>query len=118
MSKKSDCTGSVSSCSCLYVPPHFSSADDELADSIMRNHPFVTFVSPNGDERPFVSHIPIYLQSDASSADKRHRTLLGHVAASSPHAKMLAAGCLSTAIFHGPHAYMSPSVYPPPFLTL
>ena len=102
---------SIANGSCLYVPPHFSSCDDKLADSIMRSHPFVTLISPSGDDCPFVSHIPMHLHSDSGSASTGLRTLIGHVAAASPHAKhLLACTNVSTAIFHGPHAYMSPSV--------
>ena len=109
--KQSGCGCSIAKGSCLYVPPHFSSADDKLADSIMRSHPFVTLISPSGDDCPFVSHIPMHLHSDCGSASARLRTLVGHVAAASPHAKhLLACTNVSTAIFHGPHAYMSPSV--------
>ena len=58
---------------------------------------------------PLVSHVPLLHVADCEP----HGTLLGHFARANPHADT-ATGVESIAIFHGPHAYVSPSWYAEP----
>ena len=58
---------------------------------------------------PFVSHVPLIHVADCEP----HGTLLGHFARSNPHWQNAEAAA-SIAIFHGPHAYVSPSWYAEP----
>ena len=92
----------------LYTPDHFAASDRAAISRLMHDHPFATLVTPSGDE-PFVSHLPLLLVSDCEP----HGTLLGHFARANPHARHAAAHP-SIAVFHGPHAYVSPSWYAEP----
>lgn len=74
----------------------------------MHDHPFATLVTPAASE-PFLSHVPLLLQPVYGT----HDTLIGHVARANPHWKAFA-GAESIAVFHGPHAYVSPSWYAEP----
>jgi len=56
-----------------------------------------------------VTHLPLIHVADCEP----HGTLVGHFARANPHAEA-AAGDESIAIFHGPHAYVSPSWYAEP----
>ena len=92
----------------LYTPAAFVAQDRAAVSRLMHDHPFATVVTP-GVPEPFVSHLPLLLVSDCEP----HGTLLGHFARGNPHAH--AAATQSTiAIFHGPHAYVSPSWYAEP----
>jgi transcriptional regulator len=91
----------------LYVPDHFAADEREAFARLVRDHPFATLVTPGGDE-PTISHVPMLLDADGAPFG----TLIGHVARANPHARR--ADARSIAIFHGPHAYVSPSLYVEP----
>jgi len=74
---------------------------------LVHDYPFATVVTPAIPE-PFVTHLPLLHVADCEP----HGTLLGHFARSNPHAAAPVAE--SIAIFHGPHAYVSPSWYAEP----
>ena len=92
----------------LYTPAHFADADRAASARLMHDHPFATLLTPATPE-PFVSHLPLLLHA----ACEPHGTLVGHFARANPHWQN-AAGVESIAIFHGPHAYVSPSWYVEP----
>ena len=88
----------------LYVPRAFAIDDRHALDSLIDEHPFATLVTPASPE-PYLSHIPLLRDAD--------RTLIGHFAGANPHAKH-ATAVESIAVFHGPHAYVSPTWYAEP----
>jgi transcriptional regulator len=92
----------------VYIPPHFASRDSATVARILHDHPFATLLTPR-DPEPLVTHLPLLLVEDCAP----HGTLLGHVARANPHAHGTATG-ESVAIFHGPHAYVTPSWYADP----
>ena len=91
----------------VYVPAHFAADDRAAVARLVHNYPFATLVTP-GIPEPFVTHLPLLHVADCEP----HGTLLGHFARSNPHAAAPVAE--SIAIFHGPHAYVSPSWYAEP----
>ena len=93
----------------LYVPRHFDAGGERVAIArLLHDHPFATLVTPAAGE-PQVSHLPLLWIGDCEP----HGTLVGHFARANPHAA-IAAEAASIAIFHGPHAYVSPSWYANP----
>ncbi|HXD08335.1 MAG TPA: FMN-binding negative transcriptional regulator [Burkholderiaceae bacterium] len=88
----------------MYLPAHFR-ADDEAATAhmLMREAPFATLVSTL-DGEPFATHLPLHLSEDGA-------TLTGHFARPNPHARAIGSGAKALAVFHGPHAYVSPRWY-------
>jgi len=92
----------------IYTPRAFATDDGAAVAHLIRDFPFATLMTP-GDPEPFVSHVP--LQYDTSLGPKG--TLLGHMARANPHWRHFGAEA-SIAIFHGPHAYVSPSWYAEP----
>ena len=91
----------------VYVPSHFAADDRAAVARLVHDYPFATLVTPAIPE-PFVTHLPLLHVADCEP----HGTLLGHFARSNPHAAAPVAE--SIAIFHGPHAYVSPSWYAEP----
>lgn len=92
----------------LYTPRHFETDDRAAIARLMHDHPFATLVTPSVPE-PRVSHLPLLLVAGCEP----HGTLIGHMARANPHWQN-AAGVESIAIFHGPHAYVSPGWYADP----
>ncbi len=76
----------------------------------MQDHPFATLVScgPGG---LMANHVPLlYVDGDATRAGGA-RTLHGHVARANPQWREIQSGTEVLAIFSGPNAYISPTVY-------
>lgn len=92
----------------LYTPKHFAATERAAVARLIHDHPFATLVTPASPE-PMISHVPLLLVPGCEP----HGELIGHVARANPHWRH-AAAAESIAIFHGPHAYVSPSWYARP----
>ncbi len=92
----------------VYVPRHFLPTGRAAIVRLMHDHPFATLLTPHGTE-PTITHLPLLHVADCEP----NGTLLGHFARANPHA-MAPADAESIALFHGPHAYVSPSWYAEP----
>ncbi len=92
----------------LYVPQHFATQDRTTIARLFHDHPFATLVTPVAPE-PVVTHLPLLHVADCEP----HGTLVGHFARANPHANT-PRDVQSMAIFHGPHAYVTPSWYAEP----
>ncbi|MDB5963969.1 MAG: FMN-binding negative transcriptional regulator [Polaromonas sp.] len=91
----------------MYLPAQFKGQRHEHAVPLIQQHPFASLISIDDDGLPFVSHLPLHLEERGEQL-----VLLGHVARPNPHWKYLQARPRAVATFLGPHAYMSPGVYP------
>jgi transcriptional regulator len=106
----------------MYLPPHFKGQLDEHALPLIQQYPFASLISVDDAGLPFITHLPLHLE-DRRPADhtlpeagmppaQRRIVLLGHVAKPNPHWRFLQARPQAVVTFLGPHAYMSPKVYP------
>ena len=91
----------------MYLPPHFKAGDRLHGLQLMREHPFANLISVDDAGLPFVSHVPLHLQERGDQL-----VLLGHCARANPHWRYLQARPQALVTFLGPHAYLSPRVYP------
>ena len=91
----------------MYLPPQFRSDDPQIAADLMREHPLASLISTDADGLPFVTHLPLYLEQRDGQL-----WLLGHCAKPNPHWRYLEERPRALVTFLGPHAYLSPSVYP------
>jgi transcriptional regulator len=89
----------------VYIPEHFVVRDHAAALAFMRSNPFVILVSST-DDGPFASHVPVIIRDAGDQL-----VIRGHVAKANPHWRYLEQNPQCLAIFHGPHAYISPSNY-------
>jgi transcriptional regulator len=94
------------SVSTVYLPEAFRVDDRAELFAHMTAHPFATVVT-QGEDGPMVSHLPLLVDADGS-------LVRGHIASDNPQRAHLASGAPVLAIFHGPHGYVSPSVYAEP----
>ena len=87
----------------IYIPRHFA-GDEATARELIATHPFATLITsvPGGD--PAITYIPMLLEDGV---------LIGHIARANPHWQTFSAGP-TVALFHGPHAYVSPHWYEKP----
>ena len=88
----------------VYRPIAFAVDDHEALLTHARAHPFATLVTSG----PEASHLPLLVELRGERI-----VLRGHLARDNPQFASLAraGGEDALAIFHGPHGYVSPSVY-------
>lgn len=93
----------------MYVPSYFRRTDAEAIKALVRNNEFATLVG-TVDGRSVASHLPL------TPVDRRGATfsLFGHLARNNPLCECIRSGDELLAIFHGPHAYVSPRFYTEP----
>lgn len=73
---------------------------------IMKAHPFATLITSSGGEL-VASHLPFMIDEERGERG----TLLAHMARANPQSAAIGAVQEALVIFHGPHAYISPSWY-------
>jgi len=91
----------------LYIPEFNRVEDHTIAIAFIRANPFAILVSTT-DGGPFATHLPLLIDESDDQI-----TLRGHVAKANPHWQMIGQeeAHESLVIFHGPHAYVSPTLY-------
>ncbi len=89
----------------MYIPEYHRVEDRAVTLDFINANPFAILISTT-QEGPFATHLPIL----ASEVDGRLH-LRGHMAKANPHWKSINENQESLVIFHGPHAYISPSLY-------
>jgi len=87
----------------MYRPDAFRVDDRQTLLAFAKTQPFATVITQRGGALT-VSHLPLLVDSERG-------VLRGHLARENPQYLDLAAESEVLAIFHGPHAYVSPSVY-------
>ena len=88
----------------MYNPAKFKSQNINDAFDLMDAYPFATVISVD-EGLPIISHIPI-----TPIKIGEELSLISHLACANPHSKILTKGPI-TAVFHGPHTYISPMWY-------
>lgn len=91
----------------MYLPPQFKAKDEQHARDLIRAHPFASLISVDDGGQPFVTPLPLHLLEEGGQT-----LLLGHCAKPNPHWRYLQARPRAVVTFMGPHAYMTPRVYP------
>lgn len=94
----------------MYIPEHFRVRHDEASIAFMRANPFAILVSQTS-EGPFATHLPVIIDQKGGHENEGQVILRGHVARENPHWRHLESQPQALVIFHGPHAYISPSLY-------
>src|SRR5690606_17105429 len=89
----------------MYLPDMFRQDDRAAAMAVVEDYPFAVVVSR--DPALEIAHVPMIAEPGGGA-------LLGHVARVNPMAERILAGTALTAVFTGPHAYVSPTWYASP----
>lgn len=90
----------------MYLPPAFHIEDAGKLAALIQRHSFATLITHDG-QAPFASHLPTLFHADSGA----HGSLFSHMARANPQWQHFANGQEALAVFHGPHAYISPSWY-------
>ena len=88
----------------MYIPEFNRIEDRATAIAFMRANPFAVLVS-TAENGPFATHLPLLIDGSESQI-----SICGHFAKANPHWQMIEKQ-ESLIIFHGAHAYISPSLY-------
>ena len=96
----------------MYLPPQFKSENPAHALELMRAYPFASLISTDDAGLPYVTHLPLHVKESGADSSQQDMVLLGHVAKPNPHWRYLQMRAQAVVTFLGPHAYMSPKVYP------
>jgi len=103
----------------MYLPAPFRHDDDQAIFDLIESAPFATVVTPparaqalegSAEADMMVSHLPIALRRLGGGRAE----LRGHLARGNGHWRHFDGLRESLLIFHGPHAYVSPSWYDEP----
>ena len=95
----------------MYLPAHFDIQDPALVEAVIREQPLASLITTDESGLPFVTHLPLRIESDARDP-QAPMLWLGHLARANPQCRHLQAQPRAVVTFLGPHAYMSPAVYP------
>ncbi len=87
-----------------YPPPHYIDDSPEYTNRIIDTYGFPLLASSNVDG-PLATHIPM---------EREGEFLYGHIAASNPMAGFIGTSMIFLAAFHGPHDYISATLYDKP----
>jgi transcriptional regulator len=89
----------------MYLPASFAVSDEKTLDWFIERYEFATLTSSSSTGL-VASHIPIMLRRSAGKA-----VLVGHVARANDQWRQFDGNAEALAVFHGPHAYVSPTWY-------
>jgi transcriptional regulator len=89
----------------MYVPSSFGETDPGKCLDLLAQYPFATVITPAAGEL-WVSHLPLLARVRGGEI-----FLAGHLARANAHWQALSGGAPTTAIFHGPQGYISPTWY-------
>jgi transcriptional regulator len=89
----------------VYIPEFNRQEDRSTILAFMRGNPFAILVT-TAEGVPFATHLPLLVDESGE-----HVVVQGHMARANAHWKSMKESEESLVIFHGPHAYISPSLY-------
>jgi transcriptional regulator len=91
----------------MYIPKHFAIDETAACQRIIVEHGFGELVTLDNASLPFASHLPFLIDPTRGACG----TLMAHVARANPQWQHFISGKPALAMFHGPHAYISPAWY-------
>ncbi len=94
----------------MYLPKLYEVTDPAVINAFIETHDFAILVSADENGLPVATHLPLELVVN----EQGERYLYGHVARPNPQWRTLRPEQPVLAIFHGPHAYISPRWYDQP----
>jgi transcriptional regulator len=89
----------------VYIPEFNRQEDRSTILAFMRANPFAILIT-TAEGVPFATHLPLLIDETGDQI-----VVQGHMARANEHWKSMNESEESLVIFHGPHAYISPSLY-------
>ncbi|MEE4545552.1 FMN-binding negative transcriptional regulator [Streptomyces sp. V4-01] len=99
----------------MFVPDRYRPQHPGQVLDLVRGNP-LALLTVNGDTGPFATHLPMVPEESTLAAGGgptglAGTTFLGHMDRRNPQWAALTADRPALAVFHGPHGYVSPTVY-------
>jgi transcriptional regulator len=91
----------------MYIPKHFAIAEKADCHQVIAENGFGELVTLDDAGLPFASHLPFLIDPARGVSG----TLIAHMARANPQWQHFTTGKPALAMFHGPHAYISPAWY-------
>jgi transcriptional regulator len=91
----------------LYLPAQFNETRTDVLHALMRARPLATLVT-SSESGLVANHVPLQTLAEPAPLG----SLRGHIARANPLWREHTQGSEALAIFQGPDAYISPSLYP------
>lgn len=91
----------------MYQPAHFKEDRTEVLHALMRARPLAALITSCGSGL-VANHVPVQTLAEPAPLG----SIRGHIARANPLWREYAPGSEALAIFQGPDAYISPSLYP------
>jgi transcriptional regulator len=91
----------------MYIPKHFAIAETTACSRVIAANGFGELVTLDDAGLPFASPLPFLIDPERGA----NGTLIAHMARANPQWRHFANGKPTLAMFHGPHAYISPAWY-------
>ena len=91
----------------MYIPKHFAIAEITACHRVIVENGFGELVTVDDAGLPFASHLPFLIDPARGASG----TLIAHMARANPQWQHFSNGKPALAMFHGPHAYISPAWY-------
>jgi transcriptional regulator len=89
----------------VYIPEFNRQEDRSAILAFMRANPFAILIT-TAEGVPFATHLPLLIDETGDQL-----VVQGHMARANAHWKSMNESEESLVIFHGPHAYISPTLY-------
>lgn len=89
----------------VYIPDHHKITDPEVVAHFMSEFAFADLITASPGIR--ATHIPVVYESGTG----KYGRIVGHVAKANPQQALFDGSHEALIVFHGPHAYISPSWY-------
>jgi transcriptional regulator len=91
----------------MYIPKHFAIAETSACHQVIVENGFGELVTLDNAGLPVASHLPFLIDPARGASG----TLIAHMARANRQWEHFANGKPALAMFHGPHAYISPAWY-------
>lgn len=91
----------------MYLPKHFSQADELKVKKLIEQNGFATVLSYPENEKPFINHLPVIFSSQPGD----EKILIGHMAKRNPQWQHFKENSDSSIIINGGHTYITPRWY-------
>jgi transcriptional regulator len=91
----------------MFIPQHFAIEETAACHQVIVENGFGELVTLDDAGLPFASHLPFLIDRARGASG----TLTAHMARANPQWQHFTNGKPALAMFHGPHAYISPAWY-------
>jgi transcriptional regulator len=95
----------------MFVPTDYQPRDPAWITELIRGNPLAILVTSVTGDWPIATHVPTFLENATDQGNLAGASVIGHMNRLNPHWHAIQGGGPAALLFHGPHGYISPTVY-------